>query len=104
MGFLGQFFFGKKEKEALLVHISYRLVSSMDTLVYVHNANTNEIDHITYDDIVEAGVEHIVREALRIKPQIVPESEPKRPKKQNATPAFYVEDHISNSRGRNQSR
>jgi hypothetical protein len=104
MGFLGQLFFGKKEREAILVHIPYRLVSGMDTLVYVHNSNTNEMDHISYDDIVEAGVEHIVREALRIKPQIVEPKEIQKPKRQNATPAFYVEDHVSTSRGRNQSR
>lgn len=104
MGFLGQIFFGKKEREAMLVHIPYRLVSGMDTLVYMHNSKTNEIDHICYDDIVEAGVEYIIRESLRLKPQIVETEEPKKPKRQNASPAFFVEDHVSNTRGRNQSR
>jgi hypothetical protein len=106
MGFLGQFFFGKKEKEALLVHIPFRLVSSMDAMIYLHNSNSLEMDHINYDDIVEAGVEFIVRQSLTVHPPEPPTTpEPTRkPKKQNSTPVYYVEDHIATSRGRSQMR
>lgn len=105
MGFLGQFFFGKKEKEAMLVHIPFRLVSSMDAMIYLHNSNSLEMDHITYDDIVEAGVEFIVRQSLTVHPPEPPApSEPRKQKKQNATPVYYVEDHLATSRGRSQLR
>lgn len=74
MSWLGDVLFGKREKQAILVHLSPKVVAGMETLVYLHNTRTAEIDHITLDDVLEYAAGAVVRKTLKIVRE-----EPKKP-------------------------
>lgn len=102
MGFLGEMLFGRREKVAMLIHMSPSVISAMDAYIYLHNAENHEMDHITEDDVIESCVEFVMRRALQIrhdKPKTPP---PTKPKKQNLTPVFYADSNYSS--GRHQAR
>ena len=75
MSWLGDVLFGKREKQAILVHLSPKVIAGMETLVYLHNARTAEIDHITLDDVLEYAAGAVVRKTLKIANR----EEPKKP-------------------------
>ena len=66
MSWLGDALFGKREKQPILVHLSPKVVAGMETLVYLHNARTAEIDHITLDDVLEYAAGAVIRKTLKI--------------------------------------
>ncbi|RCW41572.1 hypothetical protein [Paenibacillus prosopidis] len=66
MSWLGDVLFGKREKQPMLVHLSPKVIAGMETLVYLHNARTAEIDHITLDDVLEYAAGTVVRKTLKI--------------------------------------
>lgn len=59
-------FIRKAEKQPLLVHLSPKVVAGMETLVYLHNSRTAEIDHISLDDVLEYAAGAVVRKTLKI--------------------------------------
>lgn len=75
MSWLGDVLFGKREKQPILVHLSPKVIAGMETLVYLHNARTAEIDHITLDDVLEYAAGAVVRKTLKIAHR----EEPKKP-------------------------
>jgi len=76
MSWLGDALFGKREKQPILVHLSPKVVAGMETLVYLHNTRTAEIDHITLDDVLEYAAGAVVRKTLRIANREEPKKKP----------------------------
>lgn len=91
MGIIYDLLFKRREKEQVVFSISQHLVSGMDTLVYLHNSQSNPIDHVTIDDVAEAGIEYILRKCLKVADaEEKKEEAPK--KKANIKPVYYVEE------------
>ncbi|MGM0883152.1 MAG: hypothetical protein ACQEXQ_19200 [Bacillota bacterium] len=71
----------------------------METLVYLHNSRTAEIDHISLDDVLEYAAGAVVRKTLKI-------AEREEPKKPAESPDVidYVTHRIGSGRRQMKSR
>lgn len=94
MSWLGDALFGKREKQAILVHLSPKVVAGMETLVYLHNARTAEVDHITLDDVLEYAAGAVVRKTLKIANR----EESKKPPADSPEIVDYVTHRIGSAR------
>ncbi|WP_054029092.1 hypothetical protein [Bacillus sp. FJAT-28004] len=94
MSWLGDVLFGKREKQAILVHLSPKVVAGMETLVYLHNARTAEVDHITLDDVLEYAAGAVVRKTLKIANR----EESKKPPSDSSEVVDYVTHRIGSGR------
>lgn len=93
MSWLGDVLFGKREKQPLLVHLSPEVIAGMETLVYLHNSRTFEVDHITIDYVLEHAARIVVRKSLKI-------NQPEKQKPEELQDEHY----LAYSRGRRQAR
>lgn len=100
MGMFMEILFGKRERKSLLVTLPVKLINGMDTLMYLHNSKSHELDHITHDEIVEKAVEYLLRQTLKVKYE--EDKVVEKPVKRRNDKPVYI--HHYDSHGRYQSR
>lgn len=105
--FMLEAFFGEREKVAVLTYLTKLTYSKLEVTVERWNDSHDIEDHITIHDLLEMGGEYVGNRSLRViseEPKNVTQviiEPPRKEKKKNATPVFYVNDL---PRGRSQSR
>lgn len=65
MSWLGDVLFGKREKQPVLIHLSTKVVAGLETMVYLHNSRSPQINHIIVDDIMEYAATQMVKRNLK---------------------------------------